>query len=62
MNQQDYTGYIHSTSELVQSGMEQVQFRSGQVQFGGGQDQSSSTSTAVQMLKNKTNQGKKSNQ
>ena len=38
MNQQDYTGYIHSTSEQaqshgqVQSGSERAQFGSGQVQ------------------------------
>ena len=37
MNQQDYTGYIHSTSEKtqphgqVQSGSERVQIGSGQV-------------------------------
>ena len=72
MNQQDYTGYNHSTSEQaqshgrVQSGSERAQFGSGQVQshgqvqFGSGQVQSgsdkaesSSTSMAVQMLKNK---------
>ena len=33
MNQQDYTGYIHSTSELAQY-HGQVQFGSGQVQSG----------------------------
>ena len=59
MNQQDYTGYIHSTSEQVQSVSERAQFGSGQVQshgqvqFGGGQTQSSDSSTAIQMLKNK---------
>ena len=64
MNQQVYTGYIHSTSEQVQSGNEEAQSQGqvqsgseraqshGQVQFGGGQAQSSSTSMAVQMLKN----------
>ena len=52
MNQQDFTGYIHSTTEQVQSGSERAQSH-GQVQFGGGQAQSSSTSMAVQMLKNK---------
>ena len=68
MNQQDYTSYIHSTSEQaqsheqVQSGSERAQFGSGQVQSGSEKAQSSSTSMAVQMLKNKTNQGKKSNQ
>ena len=43
MNQQNYTGYIHSTSEqaqsqneLLQSQSEQVQSH-GHVQFGGGQ-------------------------
>ena len=51
MNQQDYTGYIHSTSEQVQSQSEQAQSH-GQVQFGGGQTQSSDSSTAIQMLKN----------
>ena len=76
MNQQDYTGYIHSKSEqaqsheqvqstkwLHQSGSERAQFGSGQVQSHG-QDpsgsekaQSSSTSMAVQMLKNKNNTG-----
>ena len=45
MNQQDFTGYIHSTSEQAQS--------HGQVQFGSEKAQSSSTSIAVQMLKNK---------
>ena len=41
MNQQDYTGYIHSTSERaqshgqVQSGSERAQFGSGQVQSHG---------------------------
>ena len=60
MNQQDYTGYIHSTSEQVQSVSERAQSH-GQVQFGGGQTQSSDSSTAIQMLKTKTNQGKKSN-
>ena len=45
MNQQDYTGYIHSTSERaqshgqVQSGSERTQSH-GQVQFGSGQVQS----------------------
>ena len=59
MNQQDYTGYINSTSEQAQSQIEQVQSGSeraqshGQVQFGGGQTQSSASSTAVQILKNK---------
>ena len=65
MNQQDYTGNIHSTSEQaqshgqVQSGSEQaqshgqVQFGSGQVQSGSEKAHSSSTSMAVQMLKNK---------
>ena len=52
MNQQDYTGYIHSTSEQVQSVSERAQSH-GQVQFGGGQTQSSDSSTAIQMLKNK---------
>ena len=58
MNRQDYTGYIHSTSERaqshgqVQSGSERAQFGSGQVQSGSEKAQSSSTSTAVQMLKN----------
>ena len=58
MNQQDYTGYIHSTSERaqshgqVQSGSERAQFGSGQVQSHG-QVQSSASSMAVQMLKNK---------
>ena len=46
MNQQDYTGYIHSTTEQVQSGSERAQSH-GQVQFGGGKAQSSSTSMAV---------------
>ena len=67
MNQQDYTGFIHSTSEQaqshghVQSGSEraqshgQVQFGKGQVQSGSEKAQSSSTSMAVQMLKNKNN-------
>ena len=67
MNQQDYTGYIHSTSERAQS-HGQVQFGSerdqshGQVQFGSGQVQShgqvqsSASSMAVQMLKNKNKQ------
>ena len=41
MNQQDYTGYIYSTSE-------QVQFGIGQAQPSGGQ--SSSTDAAIQML------------
>ena len=45
MNQQDYTGYIHSTSE-------RAQFGSGQVQSHG-QVQSSASGMAVQMLKNK---------
>ena len=59
MKQQDYTGYIHSTSEQaqshgqVQSGNERTQFGSGQVQSGSEKAQSSSTSMAVQMLKNK---------
>ena len=59
MNQQDYTGYIQSTSEQaqshgqVQSGSERAQFGSGQVQSGSEKAQSSSTSMAVQMLKNK---------
>ena len=59
MNQQVYTGYIHSTSEQAQSQNEQVQSQSEQVQFhghaqfGSGQVQSSACSTAVQMLKNK---------
>ena len=66
MNQQDYTGYIHSTSERAQSQNEQVQstkwlHQSGSeraqshehVQFGDGQTQSSASSTAIQMLKNK---------
>ena len=67
MNQQDYTGYIHSTSEQAQShgqvqfGSERAQFGSRQVQSGSEKVQSSSTIMAVQMLK-KTNQGKKSNQ
>ena len=52
MNQQDYTGYIHSTSEQVQSVSERAQSH-GQVQVGGGQTQSSDSSTAIQMLKNK---------
>ena len=52
MNQQDYTGYIHSTSERAQSGSERAQFGSGQVQSHG-QVQSSASSMAVQMLKNK---------
>ena len=52
MNQQDYTGYIHSTSEQVESVSERAQSH-GQVQFGGGQTQSSDSSTAIQMLKNK---------
>ena len=30
MNQQNYTGYIHSTIEQVQSGSERAQFGSGQ--------------------------------
>ena len=65
MNQQDYTGYIHSTIERAQShgqvksGSERAQFGSGQVQSHGqaqshGQVQSSASSMAVQMLKNKT--------
>ena len=53
MNQQDYTGYNHSTSEQAQS-HGQVQFGIGQVQSGSEKAQSSSTSIAVQMLK-KTN-------
>ena len=58
MNLQDFTGYIHSTSEQAQS-HGQVQFGSGQVQShgqdqsGSEKTQSSSTSMAVQMLKNK---------
>ena len=32
MNQQDYTGYIHSTSEQVQFGSGQAQSSSGQTQ------------------------------
>ena len=52
MNQQDYTGYIHSTSEQAQS-HGQVQFGSGQVPSGSEKAQSSSTSMAVQMLKSK---------
>ena len=52
MNEQDYTGYIHSTSEQVQSVSERAQSH-GQVQFGGGHTQSSDSSTAIQMLKNK---------
>ena len=56
MNQQDYTGYIHSTSEqaqshgLVQSGSEQAQSHR-QVQSRSEKVQSSSASMAVQMLK-----------
>ena len=61
MNQQDYTGYIHSTSERAQS-HGQAQFASGHVQSHGqaqfhgqaqshGQVQSSASSMAVQMLK-----------
>ena len=59
MNQQVYTGYIHSTSEQAQSQNEQVQSQSehvqfhGNAQFGSGQAQSSASSPAVQMLKNK---------
>ena len=52
MNQQDYTGYIHSMCEQVQSQSEQAQSH-GQVQFGCGQAQSGFTSMATQMLKNK---------
>ena len=52
MNQQYYTGYIHSKSEQAQS-HGQVQFGSGHVQSGREKAQSSSTSMAVQMLKNK---------
>ena len=57
MNQQDYTGYIHSRSERaqshgqVQSGSERPQSH-GQAQSHG-QVQSSASSMAVQMLKNK---------
>ena len=51
MKQQDYTGYIHSTSEQAQS-HEQVQFGSGQVQSAIEKAQSRSTSMALQMLKN----------
>ena len=47
MNQQDYTGYIHCMSEQAQS--------HGQVHSGSEKAQSSSTSMAVQMLKNKNN-------
>ena len=56
---QDYTGYIQSTSEQaqshgqVQSGSERAQFGSGQVQSGSEKAQSSSTSMVVKMLKNK---------
>ena len=46
MNQQDYTGYIHSTSE-------QVQFGSGHAQSSSGQPQSSASDEAIQMLLNK---------
>ena len=67
MNQQVYTGYIHSTSEQVRSGSgqvqsgsrkvqsqsEQAQFGRGQVQSGSGKTEFSSTSIAVQILKNK---------
>ena len=53
MNQQVYTGYIHSTSEQVQPRSGQVQSGSGQVQSGSEKAQSSSTSMAAQMLKNK---------
>ena len=53
MNQQDYTGYIHSTKWLHQSGSERAQFGSGQVQSGSEKAESRSTSMAVQMLKNK---------
>ena len=42
MNQQVYTGYIHSTSEQVQSGSGKVQPQSEQAQFGRGQVQSRS--------------------
>ena len=52
MKQQEYTDYIHSTSEQAQY-HGQVQFGSGQVQSGSEKAQSSSTSMAVQMLKNK---------
>ena len=57
MNKQDYTDYIHSTSEQAQS-HGQVQFGSGQVQSHGqaqshGQVLSNASSMAVQMLKNK---------
>ena len=52
MNQQDYSGYIHSTGEQAQS-LGQVRFGSGQVQSGSEKTHSSSTSMAVQMLKNK---------
>ena len=67
MSQQDYTGYIRSASEQaqsygqVQSGSERAQahghvkFGSGQVQSGSEKAQSSSTSMAVQMLKNENN-------
>ena len=53
MNQQDYTGYIHSNSEQaqsngqVQSGSERAQFGSGQVLSGSEKAQSSSTSMAA---------------
>ena len=46
MNQQDYTGYIHSTSQ-------QVRFGSGQAQSSSGQPQSSASDEAIQMLLNK---------
>ena len=42
---------VKSGNEQVQSGSERAQSH-GQVQFGGGQAQSSSTSMAVQLLKN----------
>ena len=45
MNQQNYTGYIHSTSEQAQS--------HGQVQSGSEKTESSSTSLAIQMLNKK---------
>ena len=46
MNQQDYSGYIHSTSE-------QVQFGSGQAQSSNGQPKSNASEKAIQMLLNK---------
>ena len=52
MSPQVHTGYIYSTSEQAQFGSERAQSH-GQVQFGGGQAQSSSTSMAAQILKNK---------